>query len=123
MKHQGKRRRSGFLSRVNDEFLAIAGHVVRHAHRWKVCGEQRTHRTEFNTVATALDRLAAFFQRRGFRTAGTAATAAALQHAATATPVAVTQSVIHAVLPLAEIREAHRIFEAREHFGKVVLVP
>jgi len=31
--------------------------------------------------------------------------------------------VIHAVLPLAGIREAHRIFEAREHFGKIVLVP
>src|SRR5438093_149034 len=31
--------------------------------------------------------------------------------------------VLHAVLPLAEIREAHRIFEAREHFGKIVLVP
>ncbi|HXF81584.1 MAG TPA: zinc-binding dehydrogenase [bacterium] len=31
--------------------------------------------------------------------------------------------VIHAVLPLSEIREAHRIFEAREHFGKIVLVP
>jgi len=31
--------------------------------------------------------------------------------------------VIHAVLPLAEIREAHRIFQSREHFGKIVLVP
>ena len=31
--------------------------------------------------------------------------------------------VIHAVLPLTEIREAHRIFQAREHFGKLVLVP
>ncbi len=31
--------------------------------------------------------------------------------------------VIHAVLPLAQIREAHRMFEAREHFGKIVLVP
>jgi len=31
--------------------------------------------------------------------------------------------VIHAVLPLADVREAHRIFEAREHFGKIVLVP
>ncbi len=31
--------------------------------------------------------------------------------------------VIHAVLPLAEIREAHRMFEAREHFGKIILVP
>jgi len=31
--------------------------------------------------------------------------------------------VIHTVLPLSEIREAHRLFEAREHFGKVVLVP
>jgi len=31
--------------------------------------------------------------------------------------------VIHTVLPLAQIREAHRIFEAREHFGKIVLVP
>ncbi len=31
--------------------------------------------------------------------------------------------VIHVVLPLAKIKEAHRIFEAREHFGKIVLVP
>jgi NADPH:quinone reductase-like Zn-dependent oxidoreductase len=31
--------------------------------------------------------------------------------------------VIHAVMPLAEIREAHRIFQSREHFGKIVLVP
>lgn len=31
--------------------------------------------------------------------------------------------VIHAVLPLAEIRDAHRMFEAHEHFGKIVLVP
>ncbi|HEU5298593.1 MAG TPA: zinc-binding dehydrogenase [bacterium] len=31
--------------------------------------------------------------------------------------------VIHAVLPLADVREAHRIFESREHFGKIVLVP
>lgn len=31
--------------------------------------------------------------------------------------------VIHVVLPLAQIRDAHRIFEAREHFGKIVLVP
>lgn len=31
--------------------------------------------------------------------------------------------VIHAVMPLGQIREAHRMFEAREHFGKIVLVP
>lgn len=31
--------------------------------------------------------------------------------------------VIHAVLPLAEIREAHHILEHRLHFGKIVLVP
>jgi NADPH:quinone reductase-like Zn-dependent oxidoreductase len=31
--------------------------------------------------------------------------------------------VIHTVLPLAEIREAHRIFQSREHFGKIVLIP
>lgn len=31
--------------------------------------------------------------------------------------------ILHAVLPLSEIREAHRIMEAREHFGKVVMVP
>lgn len=31
--------------------------------------------------------------------------------------------ILHAVLPLARIAEAHRIMEAREHFGKVVLVP
>jgi hypothetical protein len=26
-------------------------------------------------------------------------------------------------VPLAQVREAHRIFEAREHFGKIVLTP
>ena len=31
--------------------------------------------------------------------------------------------IIHAALPLSEIREAHRIMEAREHFGKVVMIP
>lgn len=31
--------------------------------------------------------------------------------------------IIHTVMPLAEVREAHRMFEAREHFGKIVLVP
>ncbi len=31
--------------------------------------------------------------------------------------------VIHTVLPLSQVREAHRAFEAREHFGKIVLVP
>lgn len=35
----------------------------------------------------------------------------------------VIRPVIHAVLPLEEIREAHRIFQSREHFGKIVLVP
>ena len=30
---------------------------------------------------------------------------------------------VHAVLPLAEAAEAHRILESREHFGKVVLTP
>jgi NADPH2:quinone reductase len=31
--------------------------------------------------------------------------------------------ILHAVLPLADIREAHRIMGAREHFGKVVMIP
>jgi NADPH2:quinone reductase len=31
--------------------------------------------------------------------------------------------VLHAVMPLAEIREAHRVMEGRRHFGKVVMVP
>ena len=31
--------------------------------------------------------------------------------------------VIHVALPLSQVREAHRIFESREHFGKIVLVP
>ena len=35
----------------------------------------------------------------------------------------VIRPVIHAVLPLQQIREAHRIFQGREHFGKIVLVP
>jgi RNA polymerase sigma factor (sigma-70 family) len=52
-------------------------------------------------VAAALERLAAYFQRRGFRTAGTAAAAMALQQAATAAPSAVSQSVMQAVVNLA----------------------
>lgn len=35
----------------------------------------------------------------------------------------VIRPVLHAVLPLEEIREAHRMFQAREHFGKIVLTP
>ncbi len=31
--------------------------------------------------------------------------------------------ILDAVMPLAQIREAHRVMEAREHFGKVVMVP
>jgi NADPH2:quinone reductase len=31
--------------------------------------------------------------------------------------------IIHTILPLVEIREAHRLMEAREQFGKVVMVP
>ncbi|MDR7532081.1 MAG: alcohol dehydrogenase catalytic domain-containing protein [Armatimonadota bacterium] len=31
--------------------------------------------------------------------------------------------VLHAVLPLHEIRRAHEIMEGRQHFGKVVMVP
>ena len=31
--------------------------------------------------------------------------------------------VVHAVLPLAQAAEAHRMMERREHFGKIVLVP
>lgn len=31
--------------------------------------------------------------------------------------------ILHAVMPLAQIREAHRLMEAREHFGKVVMIP
>ena len=33
------------------------------------------------------------------------------------------QPVIHAALPLSEAAEAHRVLEAREQFGKVLLVP
>ena len=31
--------------------------------------------------------------------------------------------VVDSVMPLAEARRAHERIEAREHFGKVVLVP
>ncbi|MGH2404195.1 MAG: zinc-binding dehydrogenase, partial [bacterium] len=31
--------------------------------------------------------------------------------------------VVHAVLPLADAAEAHRMMERREQFGKIVLVP
>jgi NADPH2:quinone reductase len=33
------------------------------------------------------------------------------------------EPILHAVLPLTEIREAHRTMEAREHFGKITLIP
>jgi RNA polymerase sigma factor (sigma-70 family) len=54
-------------------------------------------------VGTALDSLSSFFQRRGFKTATTAAAAAALQHTAVAAPAAVaasiTQTALQAVSP------------------------
>lgn len=31
--------------------------------------------------------------------------------------------VVHTVLPLAQVADAHRMMERREHFGKIVLVP
>ena len=31
--------------------------------------------------------------------------------------------VVDSIMPLAEARRAHQRIEAREHFGKVVLVP
>jgi RNA polymerase sigma factor (sigma-70 family) len=49
-------------------------------------------------VGTALDSLSAFFQRRGFRTATAAATAAALQHTAAAAPAAAVASISQAAL-------------------------
>ncbi len=45
-------------------------------------------------VASALEKLSAFFQRRGFRTATVAAATAALQHTATAAPAAVANAVV-----------------------------
>jgi NADPH2:quinone reductase len=33
------------------------------------------------------------------------------------------EPILHAVLPLERIRDAHRVMEAREHFGKIVLIP
>jgi RNA polymerase sigma factor (sigma-70 family) len=49
-------------------------------------------------VAVALERLARFFQRRGFRTATVAATAAALQHTASPAPAFIVNTVVHAAL-------------------------
>jgi RNA polymerase sigma factor (sigma-70 family) len=49
-------------------------------------------------VAIALARVSGFFQRRGFRTAGTAAAAATLQQAAIAAPPLVASSVVQSVL-------------------------
>jgi hypothetical protein len=52
-------------------------------------------------VNNAVEKLAQFFQRRGFRTATIAATTAALQHTAASAPAAVTASVTQAVTQLA----------------------
>ena len=52
-------------------------------------------------VAVALERLARFFQRRGFKTATVAATTAALQHTATSTPAAVTTAVEQSAMQVA----------------------
>ena len=49
-------------------------------------------------VATALERLAQFFQRRGFKTATLAATTAALQNTASSAPATVAASVVQAAL-------------------------
>jgi RNA polymerase sigma factor (sigma-70 family) len=49
-------------------------------------------------VATALERLALFFQRRGFKTATVATTAAALQQSASSAPAFVVSTVLHAAL-------------------------
>jgi RNA polymerase sigma factor (sigma-70 family) len=51
-------------------------------------------------VATALQNLAQFFQRRGFRTASIVVTAAALEHTTTAAPQAVMAAVVHSVSQL-----------------------
>jgi RNA polymerase sigma factor (sigma-70 family) len=52
-------------------------------------------------VAGALERLADFFRRRGYRTASMATAAAALQHTAAAAPAYVTASVLQTVIPAA----------------------
>jgi RNA polymerase sigma factor (sigma-70 family) len=49
-------------------------------------------------VGTALDSLSSFFQRRGFRTATAAATAAALQHTAAAAPATTAASIAQAAM-------------------------
>ena len=49
-------------------------------------------------VATALDKLAQFFQRRGFRTATTAATTAALQHTSATASAATASAIVNAAL-------------------------
>ena len=52
-------------------------------------------------VAGALDQLARFFQRRGFRTATTAAAAAVLQQSTVVAPAAVAAAVVHSTLQIA----------------------
>jgi RNA polymerase sigma factor (sigma-70 family) len=49
-------------------------------------------------VASAVDRLVLFFQRRGFRTAGSAVAVAALKQAVSAAPASVANSVVQGVL-------------------------
>ncbi len=49
-------------------------------------------------VSTALSKLAQFFQRRGFRTATTAATAAALQHTAASASAATASAIVNVAL-------------------------
>ena len=49
-------------------------------------------------VGAALDSLSSFFQRRGFKTATAAATAAALQHTAAAAPATVAASIAQTAL-------------------------
>ena len=52
-------------------------------------------------VASALEKVAQFFQRRGFKTGTIVATAAALQHTATSAPLVVANSVVQAAMQAA----------------------
>jgi NADPH2:quinone reductase len=88
---------------------------LRRGGRMTICGASSGERPDFD--------IRELYQRHR-RILGTPmGNIADLRAAMTAITSGAVQPIIHAVMRLADIREAHRIMEARLHFGKVVMVP
>ena len=88
---------------------------LRRGGRMTICGAQGGERPDFD--------IREVYQRHRRIIGAPMGNVTDLRSVMTAIFTGAIDPIIHTVLPLAEIREAHRLMEAREHFGKVVMVP